>query len=279
MARIELPSAPVRIRPARGWAGINLREVWAYRELLFYLVWRDVQVRYKQTVIGVAWVVLQPLATAVIFSIIFGNFARMPSDHLPYAVFAMAGLTPWNFFAGALIRGSASLVANANLISKVYFPRLIVPAAGILSGLVDLAVVLVLLFVTMLFFRVAPGPAVLALPLILLITFGMGLGVSLWLSALNVQYRDVGYLTPVLAQMWMYATPVIYASSLIPEKWRWVYALNPMVGVIDGFRWAVLPGRPAPVTALAFSTAVMVILLVSGALFFRRMEDSFADVV
>ncbi len=267
------------IRPSRGWAALNLRDLWEYRELLYFLIWRDVKVRYKQTALGVAWVVLQPLATTVIFTIIFGNLAKMPSENVPYALFAMAGLIPWNYFAGAFSRGGMSLVGNAHLISKVYFPRLVIPIANVAGGLIDLAIVLMVLLGLMLFYGSVPTAAVITLPLFLLLAIAAALGVSLWLSALNVQYRDVSYLIPFLAQFWLYATPVIYPSSLIPEQWRIIYGLNPMASVVEGFRWALFGTGQAPGPMLAVSIAMVVLLLVGGAFFFKRMEDTFADVV
>lgn len=277
---LQPASAPViRIQPTRGWAALNLRELWAYRELLYFLVWRDVKVRYKQTALGVAWVVLQPLATTLIFTIVFGNLAKMPSGDLPYAVFALAGLVPWNYFAGAFARGSTSLVASAHIVSKVYFPRLVIPIASVLAGLVDLGIVLLLLFALMLVYGIAPTPAILLLPLFLLLATATALGVSLWLSALNVQYRDVNYLTPFIAQFWLYATPVVYPSSLIPERWRALYGLNPMAGVVEGFRWALFGTGEAPGPMLLVSVLMVLALLVSGAFVFRRMEKSFADIV
>lgn len=267
------------IRPSRGWVSLHLHDLWEYRELLYFLVWRDVKVRYKQTALGVAWVVLQPLATTLIITFVFGNLARMPSDNLPYAVFALAGLVPWNYFAGAIGRGGQSLVGSANLISKVYFPRLIIPVSSVLAGLVDLAVVMALLLALMVGFGVAPTPAILTLPLFLLLAVATALGVSLWLAALNVQYRDIGYLIPFLVQFWMYATPVVYPSTLIPEQWRALYGLNPMAGVVEGFRWALFGTGQAPGAMLAISMAMVTVLLVSGAYFFRRMERIFADIV
>jgi lipopolysaccharide transport system permease protein len=273
------PEPTVRIRPSRGWVALNLRELWAYRELLYFLVWRDVKVRYKQTALGIAWVVIQPVATTLIFTIIFGNLAHMPSDNLPYAVFAMAGLVPWNFFAGAFTRGGASLVGSANLISKVYFPRLIIPLASVLAGLVDFAIVLVLLIALLIFFGITPTLAIFTLPLFLLLAIATALGVGLWLSALNVHYRDVSYLVPFIAQFWMYATPVVYPTSLIPEQWRLIYGLNPMAGVVEGFRWALLGKGEPPGPLLIVSVLIVVMLLVSGAYVFRRMEKTFADIV
>lgn len=272
-------STVIRIKPSRGWVPIHLRDLWEYRELMYFLIWRDVKVRYKQTALGIAWVVLQPLATTLIFTVIFGNLAKMPSGNLPYAVFAMAGLVPWNFFSGAFTRGSGSLVGSANLISKVYFPRLIIPISGVLGGLVDMAIVMVLLFALMLYYGLVPTLAVLTLPLFVLMAIGTALGVSLWFSALNVQYRDVNYLVPFIAQFWLYATPVVYPSSLIPEKWRVIYGLNPMAGVVEGFRWALFGTGEGPGPMLLVSVAMVLFLIVSGAFFFRRMERTFADVI
>jgi lipopolysaccharide transport system permease protein len=274
-----LPEPTVRIRPSRGWVALNLGELWAYRELLYFLVWRDVKVRYKQTVLGIAWVVIQPVASTLIFTVIFGNLAHMPSDNLPYAVFAMAGLVPWNYFSGAFARGGASLVGSANLISKVYFPRLIIPLASVLAGLVDFAIVLVLLIALLIFFGITPTLAIFTLPLFLLLAIATALGVGLWLSALNVQYRDVSYLVPFIAQFWFYATPVVYPTSLIPEQWRLIYGLNPMAGVVEGFRWALLGKGEPPGPLLIVSVLIVSMLLVSGAYVFRRMEKTFADVV
>ena len=266
------------IRSSRGWVAVNLRDLWEYRELLYFMVWRDVKVRYKQTLLGVAWVVLQPLATTLVFTIIFGNLARMPSDNLPYALFAMAGLIPWNYFAGAFARGGTSLVSSANLISKVYFPRLIIPLSSVLGGLVDTTIVLVLLLVLMPFFGIVPTAVILTLPLFLLLAIAAALGISLWLSALNVQYRDVSYVIPFIGQFWFYATPVVYPASLIPEQWRWLYGLNPMTGVVEGFRWALF-GKEPPGYLLAVSVVIVIALLISGSFLFRRMEKTFADVV
>lgn len=277
VAPIEPPT--IRIRPPRGWVALDLRELWEYRELLYFLVWRDVKIRYKQTVLGVAWVVLQPLLTTLIFTVIFGNLAKIPSENLPYAVFAMAGLIPWNYFAGAFARGGTSLVGSANLISKVYFPRLIIPISSILGGLIDAAIVLAVLAALMLFYGVAPTIAIVTLPLFLLLAVLTALGVSLWLSALNVQYRDVGYLVPFIAQFWMYATPVVYPASMIPAQWRLLYGLNPMTGVVEGFRWALFGTGEGPGPMLAISFVMVTVLLVSGAFFFKRMENTFADVV
>lgn len=279
LERLNIDTPLIRIRPSRGWVSLHLRDVWAYRELLYFLVWRDVKVRYKQTVLGVAWVIIQPLATTLIFTLIFGNLAKIPSENLPYAIFAMGGLIPWNYFSGAFSRGGQSLVGSANLISKVYFPRLIIPIASVMAGLVDAAIVLALLLVLMPFFGVVPTAAIVTLPLFMLLAIATALGVSFWLSSLNVQYRDVGYLVPFIAQFWMYATPVVYPASLIPEKWRVLYGLNPMTGVVEGFRWALFGTGEAPGPMLAVSVVMVLVLLVSGAYVFRRMEKTFADVV
>jgi lipopolysaccharide transport system permease protein len=273
----ELPL--FKIRATRGWNALSLEELWQYRELVFFLAWRDIHVRYKQTLLGIAWVVIQPLLITVVFTVIFGNLARLPSDNLPYAVFAMAALVPWNFFAGAFSRAGTSLVSSAGLISKVYFPRLVVPIASVLAGLVDFAIALGVLFGLTLYFGLPLTPALWLLPLFLILELVIALGVSLWLSALNVQYRDVGYLIPFLAQLWFYATPVVYPFSLIPEHWRLLTALNPMVSVIEGFRWAVLGSPPPSAAMLALSTAAAIGLLAGGALIFRGMEKTFADVV
>jgi lipopolysaccharide transport system permease protein len=273
----ELPL--FKIRASRRWNALSLGELWQYRELVFFLAWRDIQVRYKQTLLGVAWVVLQPLLITLVFTVIFGNLARLPSDNLPYALFAMAALVPWNFFAGAFSRAGTSLVSSASLISKVYFPRLVVPIASILAGVVDLAIALAVLLALTLYYRLLPGPRWWLVPLFLLLELVVALGVSLWLSALNVQYRDVGYLIPFVAQLWFYATPIVYPLSLIPEKWRVWTGLNPMVSVVEGFRWALLGSPPPAPALLAISTAAALALLVTGAMVFRGMEKTFADVV
>lgn len=278
-SNVSAPIPHIRIRPSRGWTALHLRDVWDYRELLYFLVWRDVKVRYKQTALGIAWVALQPLATTIVFTLIFGNLAKMPSDDLPYAVFALAGLLPWNYFAGAVGRGGASLVGSANLISKVYFPRLIIPVSGVLGGLVDFAIVFVLLVVLVLFYGYYPTLSWLLLPFFMLLAIATALGVSLWLSALNVQYRDVGYLIPFFLQLWFFATPVVYPSSLIPPPWNVLYALNPMAGVVEGFRWALFGKGAAPGPIILISIAMVVVALISGLYVFKRMERTFADVV
>ena len=269
----------IRIEPSRGWVSIELSELWTYRELLYFLIWRDVKVRYKQTVIGIGWAILQPLLTMVVFTMIFGHFAKIPSDGLPYPVFAFTALLPWNLFAGALNRCTLSLVGSANLITKVYFPRLIVPVSAIISGIIDFAIAFVFLLGLMLWFHIVPTWGAIALPIFLLLTLITALAVGLWLSALDVRYRDVGHAIPFLIQIWMFLSPVAYPLSVVPEKWRLLYSLNPMVGVIEGFRWALL-GRESPdFKVIAVSTAVVVALLLSGLVYFKRIERTFADVV
>jgi homopolymeric O-antigen transport system permease protein len=269
----------IRIEPSRGWVSIELSELWTYRELLYFLIWRDVKVRYKQTVIGIGWAILQPLLTMVIFTMIFGNFAKIPSDGLPYPVFAFTALLPWNLFAGALNRCTLSLVGSANLITKVYFPRLIVPVSAIISGIIDFAIAFVFLLGLMLWFHIVPTWGAIALPIFLLLTLITALAVGLWLSALDVRYRDVGHAIPFLIQIWMFLSPVAYPLSVVPEKWRLLYSLNPMVGVIEGFRWALLGKESPDFKVIAVSTAVVVALLFSGLVYFKRIERTFADVV
>jgi len=273
------------IEPERGWTGLQLRELWAYRELLFFLVWRDVKVRYKQTFLGAAWAILQPLAAMVVFTIFFGRLARVGSDGLPYPLFSYTGLLPWTFFAQGLSQSSDSLVGSQNLIKKVYFPRLVIPTSSVLGGLVDFALAFVVLIGMMAWYRVVPSAAVAALPLLLLLAFATALGVGMWLSALNVQYRDVRYVVPFFIQLWLFVTPVIYPMSQVTAKLAelglpaWLYGLNPMAGVVEGFRWALLGTGRAPGSVLGASSAVAVALVVSGAYYFRRMEKTFADVV
>jgi lipopolysaccharide transport system permease protein len=287
-ARAEqfLPSAPVVvIEPTRRLGTARLRELWAYRELLYFLVWRDVKVRYKQTALGAAWAILQPLMTAAVFTIFFGRLAGIPSDGLPYPLFAYSGLLVWTFFAQGLTQSSASVVGSAQLITKVYFPRLVIPIAAVLSGFVDLAVAFPVVVVIMWHYGVWPGLAVLALPCLVLLGFVAAVGVGLWLSALNVKYRDVRYVVPFLVQIWLFVTPVIYPASTVAaylEGWgipAWVLGLNPMAGVVEGFRWALLAVPTSPGPLIAASTVTGLALLLSGAWYFRRVERSFADVV
>jgi lipopolysaccharide transport system permease protein len=267
------------IDPPKSWASIGLRELWDYRELLYFLTWRDIKVRYKQTALGAAWAVIQPFFMMVVFSLFFGKLAGVPSDGIPYPVFAFCGLLPWQLFAHALTESSNSLVGNQNLITKVYFPRLVVPIAAVLGGVVDFAIAFVILLAMMLYFGIVPGWAIVTLPLFVVLAITTALAVGLWLSALNVKYRDVRYTMNFLVQFWLFATPVAYPSSLIPEQWRWAYGLNPMAGVVEGFRWALLGKTDPPGALLAVSIAVVVLLLIGGLYYFRKMEQEFADVV
>jgi len=271
--------APVLvIEPSRGWVPLRLGELWAYRELLYFLVWRDIKVRYKQTALGVAWAVLQPLFTMLIFTIFFGRLAKVPSDGVPYPLFAYCGLLPWQLFVRSITDSAGSLVSNQSLITKVYFPRLVIPLSGVLAGLVDFALAFGLLIVLMVFYGTAPTPNVVFLPLFVLMAVGSALAVGLWLSALNVKYRDVRHTIPFLTQCWLFVTPIAYPSSLVPPEWRAVYGLNPLAGVVDGFRWALL-GSGAPGSIVFVSAVVVIAGLVAGLYYFRRMETSFADVV
>ena len=247
----QLPARPIIIQPSRGWASLQLRAVWEYRELLYFLVWRDVKVRYKQTALGVAWVVLQPVISMVVFSFLFGTLLKVPSGEVPYPIFAYAALLPWNYFATSLTRSSTSLVGSAHLITKVYFPRLVIPISGVLSGLVDFAVAFLVLAGLMVYYGVVPTGAVVWLPAFLLLALATALGVGMWLSALNVRYRDINYLVPFLVQIWMYLTPVVYGTTLIPERFRFLLGLNPMTAVVEGFRWALLGNRLADARATA----------------------------
>jgi lipopolysaccharide transport system permease protein len=267
----------VRIQASHGWVSLKLRDVWEHRELLYFLAWRDVAIRYKQTVFGTTWAVIQPFLTMVAFSLIFGQLAKIPSDGVPYPIFSYTALLPWNYFATSLAKSSNSLVGSANLISKVYFPRLLLPIASVLPGLLDFALAFVVLIGMMVYYRITPTPAIVLLPGLVLVSVMCALGAGLWLSALNVEYRDVGYVVPFLTQLWMIATPVAYPSSLLEEPWRTLYGLNPMVGVIEGFRWALLGTHP-PESLLALSAGISVLLLVSGAFFYRRAERTFADI-
>jgi lipopolysaccharide transport system permease protein len=281
-AKVDRPR--IRIAPSRGWVPLQLGALWEYRELLYFLTWRDIKVRYKQTVLGAAWAILQPLLTMAVFYLFFSRLANVPSDDKPYPLFCFAGLVPWTFFANGLTQSSNSLVGSANLIGKVYFPRLTIPIATVLSGAVDLVLAFLVLLVMMACYQLSGYPIALTvhmlwLPLLLLLALVTSLGVGLWLSALNVRFRDVRYVVPFLAQTWMFATPVAYASSGLPEPWRSLNGLNPMTGVVEGFRWALLdtPTSPGPVVGVSALAALA--LLVSGAFFFRRMEKIFADEV
>jgi lipopolysaccharide transport system permease protein len=267
------------IEPPKGWAPLALTELWKFRELLFFLTWRDIKVRYKQTALGATWAILQPVLTMILFSVIFGGLAKLPSEGVPYPIFTFTALLPWQLFAFALTQSSNSLVGSQNLISKVYFPRLVVPFSSVLAGVVDFGIAFVVLVGLMFYYGIALTPAVLLLPVFLILTLASALAVGLWLSALNVQYRDIRYVVPFLTQFWMYSTPIAYSSSIIPEKWRWLYSLNPMTGVVEGFRLAVLGKSSLDVASLCISAGMVVVLLVGGLYYFKRMESSFADVI
>ncbi|HKZ55543.1 MAG TPA: ABC transporter permease [Anaerolineales bacterium] len=276
------PSVPpaIVIRPARGWAALNLKELWRYRELIYFLVWRDVKVRYKQTLLGAAWAILKPFFSMVVFYLVFDRLAGLSTDGVPGPIFYFSGLLPWVYFQDGVSKAAGSLVAGSNLITKIYFPRLAIPLSPILAGLADFGLSFLVMIGMVFFYRLQPGQHLWALPLFLLLALVTALGAGLWLSALNVTYRDVGYVTPFMLQAWLYLSPVAYPVSLIPEgPWRMVYALNPMAGVIQGFRWALLGVGSAPTPFLAVSVSVSLLLLISGAFVFRRMEREFADVV
>ncbi len=278
--QLESVPAPILIvRRSKGWSSLNLLDLWQYRELLYFLTWRDIKVRYKQTVLGIAWAIIQPLVIMVVFSIFFGRLAKVPSDGLPYPIFTFCALLPWQLFAHALTESSNSLVANERLITKVYFPRLVIPLSAVLSGLVDFVFALFILLGMMFYYGIVPTTAVWTLPFFILLALTTALAVGLWLSALNVQYRDVRYTIPFVTQLWLFTSPVAYPSSLVPEAWRLLYGLNPMVGVVEGFRWALLGKAEGPGSILAVSVAAVLVLLISGLYFFRRMERTFADVV
>lgn len=269
----------VVIKPDRGLFDLELKALWEYRELLYFLVWRDVKIRYKQTLIGAGWAILQPVMTMVVFTVVFGKFAKISSDGLPYPIFAYAALLPWNLFSHSLTRGGASVVGNAGLVSKIYFPRLILPLSGVLSPMIDFAISFLILAVMMIWYGILPGWGVFTLPLFLLLATLTALAVGLWLAALNVRYRDVGHAIPFLAQLWLFASPVAYPVSVVPEAWRWLYSLNPMAGVIEGFRWALL-GRQSPdLAVIAISSLTVIALLLAGIVYFRYTERTFADVV
>jgi lipopolysaccharide transport system permease protein len=277
--RVNQTGQTVVIEPVKGLFHMDLGAVWEYRELLYFLVWRDIKVRYKQTAIGAVWAVLQPLLTMMIFALIFGRFAKIPSDNIPYPIFAFAGLLPWTYFSQAITRSGMSLVGDANLVRKIYFPRLIIPMSAVIAPLVDLMLSFVILVALMVWYRVSPTWAIFTLPFFLLLGVLAAVGASLWLSALNVRYRDVGHAIPFLVQFWMYASPIAYPVSIVPKTWRLLYSLNPMAGVVEGFRWGLLGKESPDFTSIAIGGVVVVILVVSGLIFFKRMERTFADVV
>lgn len=269
----------IHIAASHGWVTLRLHDLWEYRELLYFLTWRDIKIRYKQTVLGAAWAIIQPFFTMIVFSLFFGRLAGVPSDGIPYPIFSYAALVPWTFFANGMTQSSNSLVASANLIKKVYFPRLAIPLATVFSGVVDFVLAFLMLLGMMLYYGIFPTMNVLWLPLLLLLALVTSLGVSLWLSAMNVQFRDVRYIIPFLTQFWLFATPVAYPSSLLSQPWRTLYGINPMVGVVEGFRWALLDTDSAPGPIIIVSSCAALAFLIGGAYYFRRMEKTFADVV
>lgn len=277
---VSLNDVPkTRIEPSKGWISLGLGELWNYRELLYFFVWRDIKVRYKQTVLGASWAIIQPLFTMVIFSLFFGRLAKVPSDDLPYPIFSYAALVPWTFFANGLTQSSNSLVGNSSMLKKIYFPRLTIPIASVVGGVVDFILAFLVLLGMMLFYGFVPTINMIWLPIFLFLALITSLGAGLWLSALNVQFRDIRYSTSFLVQAWLFATPIAYPSSLLSEPWRTLYGINPMAGVVEGFRWALLGTDTAPGSIIIVSSVVAISLLVSGAFYFRRLEKTFADVV
>jgi lipopolysaccharide transport system permease protein len=267
------------IEPPGPWLSINFKEIWAYRELLSILAWRDVSILYKQSIIGIGWVIIQPIMTMIIFTIIFGKFAKLPSDGIPYPIFTYCALLPWNYFARSLSGSSNSLVGASHLITKVYFPRLIIPLSKVFSGLIDFCIAFVILIAMMIWYHISPTGGIFLLPLFLVVAMITSLAVGLWLTALNVRYRDVQFIVPFLTQFWMYASPVAYSAGIVPHKWQWIYSLNPMVGVIEGFRWALL-GKGSPNTEMILlSSGIVLIIFLSGLYYFKKMEQSFADII
>lgn len=269
----------VYIRPSHGLAALNLRDLWIYRELIFFLLWRDLKVRYKQTLLGAAWAVIQPVVTMLVFNFIFGKVGKVPSEGLPYPLFSFSALLPWGLFATALNYGSRSLVSNHSMITKIYFPRLVLPLASVLAGVVDFAIAFIILIGMMIYYGVMPTPFLWTLPFFILLALVTALGVALWLSAINVRYRDVNHALPFLTQLWLFITPVAYSSRLISEKWRLIYSLNPMAGVVNGFRWALFGSGEGPSASLWISVGVAFFLLVTGLFYFRSMERTFADLI
>jgi lipopolysaccharide transport system permease protein len=269
----------LRIEPSHGWISLKLHELWEYRELLYFLAWRDIKIRYKQTVLGAAWAIIQPFFTMIVFSIFFGRLAQIPSDGVPYPIFSFAALVPWTFFANSLNQSANSLVSSAQLIQKVYFPRLAVPIATVFSGIVDFLLAFIVLLGMMFYYGILPTVNAVWIPVFFLLALITSLGVGLWLSAMNVRFRDIRYTVPFLTQFWMFSTPIAYPSSLLSEPWRTIYGLNPMVGVVEGFRWGLLGTDTAPGPIIAASSLAAITILVSGAFYFRRMEKTFADVV
>jgi lipopolysaccharide transport system permease protein len=269
----------LRIQSSKGWVPLKIRDLWEYRELVYFLMWRNVKIRYKQTALGASWAIIQPFMTMLVFSLFFGRLAKVPSDNIPYPIFSFAGLVPWTFFSNSLALASNSLIGSAHLITKVYFPRLAIPIATVLSGVVDFAVAFLMLLVMMLYYGVTPMVRMMWLPVFLLLALVTSLGVALWLSALSVEYRDVQHVMPFILQFWLFATPIAYSSSMLSEPWRTLYGLNPMVGVVEGFRWALLGANTRPGPIIIVSSLAALVVLIGGAFYFRRMERTFADMV
>ena len=269
----------IYIKPSVGLAALNLRDLWIYRELVFFMIWRDIKVRYKQTLLGAAWAVIQPVLTMLIFNFVFGTVAKVPTEGIPYPIFSYTALLPWGLFSVALNSASRSLTTNQNMVTKIYFPRLVLPLASVLGGLVDFAIAFVILIVMMIYYKITPTSAIWTLPLFLLLTIITALGVALWLSAINVQYRDVNYVLPFLTQFWLFLTPVAYSAKVISAKWQIVYSLNPMAGVVNGFRWALLGTNTGPNLNMVVSILISLVFLVSGLFYFRSMERTFADTI
>lgn len=278
-SQAESKSLVWEIAPPRGWFDLNLREIWESRELLYFFVWRDLKIRYKQTAIGIAWVFVQPLLAMIVFTLFFGRLAKMPSEGLPYPVFYYTALLPWMYFAAALANATNTIVEHQRVITKVYFPRMILPFSAVLSGLVDLAIGFLLLIGLMLYYHMVPTVATLLSPFLLLLAVATALAVGLWLAALNAIYRDVRYVVPFLVQFWLFASPVAYPSTLVPQRWRWLYGLNPMAGVIEGFRWALTGHGQAPSGLVLVSAGTVLILLLGGVMYFQSMEGTIADMV
>jgi lipopolysaccharide transport system permease protein len=278
---VALPRQPetIHIRPTTGLAALNLADLWTYRELVLFMVWRDIKVRYKQTLLGAAWAVIQPILTMLVFNFVFGTVAKVPTDGVPYPIFSYSALLPWGLFTAALNTASRSLTANQNMVTKIYFPRLVLPLSSVLGGLVDFGIAFLILVGLLAYYRVSPTAAIWTLPLFLLLTLVTAFGVALWLSAINVQYRDVNYVLPFLTQFWLFLTPVAYSASVISDRWQLVYSLNPMAGVVNGFRWALLGTATGPSTAMAVSVGISMVVLITGLFYFRSMERTFADMI
>jgi len=278
---MELARQPetIYIKPSTGLTALNLRDLWIYRELVYFMIWRDIKVRYKQTILGAAWAIIQPVLTMLVFNFIFGSVAKVPTDGIPYPIFSYTALLPWGLFSAALNNASRSLTTNTNMVTKIYFPRLVLPLASVLGGLVDFAIAFLILIVMMIYYKITPTAAIWTLPLFILLSIISALGVALWLAAINVQYRDVNYVLPFLTQFWLFLTPVAYSAKVISAKWQVVYSLNPMAGVVNGFRWALLGTNTGPGLYMAVSVVISLVFLVSGLFYFRSMERTFADTI